>query len=404
MKPKLLLALVVHVLAVTAAALTPRSSHAQSNVPADPPGKGATGWRLTPSVRIETEYDDNVFLLSPGKRDEIETLDPGTGRFTKMESAGDLITTMKATVGTRGTGLTGRALKLNADVRYELYARNTDRSNVTLGVEAEQSLPRGRRARLRASITPSYFAKNYLVDALDRDFDGDITPDERIYATGEYREVAASFDMRFRLAKATRQRSFGALLQPSIGYYARSYETPFTGRDVNGPVAGAKLMLELNPRLGLDVGYEFASLGGTPTRQVMIIDESAFDRDFNGNGTTDDAFARAAELSDRSRTEHAVGASLGYELTKRANLSIEAEHRSRTFSSSQPFDVTNNGRSDSRNTFGAELSFKMARGVRLLIGGEIANQRINRDGDSGSTGEVTDYDRHRTRAGLSYNF
>ena len=403
MKPKLLL-VTVHVLAVTAAALTPRSSHGQSNVPASPPDKGTSGWRVTPSVRVETEYDDNVFLLSPGKRDDIETLDPGTGRFTKMESAGDLITTMKATVGTRGTGLTGRTLQLNADVRYELYARNTDRSNVTLGVEAEQSLPRGRRARLRASVTPSYFAKNYLVDAVDRDFDGDITSDERIYATGEYREVAGSFDMRFRLSKATRQRSFGALLQPSVGYYARSYDAPFTGRNVNGPVAGAKLMLELSPRAGLDVGYELASLRGTPTRQVMIIDESAFDRDFNGNGSIDDPAARAAELSDRSRTEHAITASFGYELTKRADLSIEAEHRSRTFTSSQPFDLSNNGRSDSRNTVGAELSVKVARGVRLLVGGEIANQRVNRDGDSGSTGEITDYDRHRTRAGLSYTF
>lgn len=385
----------------------PGLAHAQLAV-SEPRGSAAVekSWRATPGVRVETEYDDNVFLLSPGKRSELEVPADATptGRFAGMQSASDLITTMQAGLGAKGPGLLGRTLELTAGARYELYARNADRRNLSLRVAAEQSLPHGKRLRFRASVTPSYFAKNYLADALDRDLDGDISPDERVYASGSYDDITVGLDYRFRLAKSTKRHPFGATLQPSVGYYARTYEAPFSGRDVSGPTAGLTLAMDISPRAGLDIEYAFESLMATPTRQVMILDESAFDRDFNGNGTSDDSFARAVEMADRSRVEHAIAASFRYELSARADLELEAEHRSRSFRSAQQFDVANNGRSDSRNTIGAELSIKLARGVRLVAGGEIASQRINRENDPGSTGEIADYDKHRTRVGLSYRF
>ncbi|MGQ0714153.1 MAG: hypothetical protein ACT4PJ_10520 [Gemmatimonadaceae bacterium] len=383
-------------------------AHAQGPAPEPRTSSAADkGWRATPSIRVETEYDDNVFLLSPGRRNELdapaEDATPGD-RFASMHSPGDLITTMQAGLGIKGAGVGGRALELTADVRYELYARNADRRNVRIAFAAEQALPRGKRLRLRASVTPSYFAKNYLGDAVDRDLDGDIAPDERVYEAGTYSETAVELDYRLRLAKSTKRHPFGAALQPSVGYYARTYEAPFSGRDMSGPTAGLKLLMDVSPRAGLDVEYEFASLIATPARQVMILDESAFGRDFNGNGMSDDAFARAFEMSDRSRTEHAVAVSFRYEMSARADVELGAERRSRRFSSGQPFDVAHNGRSDARTTFGGELSIKLARGVRLVAGGEVASQRINRENDPGSTGEIADYDKHRTRVGLSYRF
>lgn len=386
---------------------TPALAHAQRPV-SEPRGSAAVekGWRATPSVRVETEFDDNVFLLSPGKRSQLEVPAdaPSSGRYAGMQSASDLITTMQAMLGAKGPGLLGRTLELSAGARYELYARNADRRNVSLRVAAEQSLPQGKRLRLSASVTPRYFAKNYLADAIDRDLDGDISPDERVYAAGRYDDVTVGLDYRFRLAKSTRSRPFGATLQPSVGYYARTYEAPFSGRDVSGPTAGLTLAMDLSKRAGLDVEYGFASLLATPARQIMILDELAFDRDFNGNGTSDDAFARAVEMADRSRVEHAIAASFRYELSARADLELEAEHRTRSFRSAQPFDVANNGRSDARNTVGAELSIKLARSVRFVAGGEMASQRINRVNDPGSTGEIADYDKRRTRAGLSFRF
>ena len=394
--------------ALALAVAAPRLAHSQSPVSSEPRTSVATkDWRATPALRVETEYDDNVFLLSPGKRDELGASgDVATmsRRFANMQSAGDLVTTMEVSVGVTGAGLRGRTLELRGDVHYELYARNPERRHLSLAFVAEQSLRRGKRVRLRGSVTPSYFAKNYLADAVDRDATGDISPDERVYEPGVYREVAAELDTRLRLSDATKEHPFGAALQPSIGYYARTYEAPFSGRDMSGPTAGLKLLMDISPRASLDIGYELASLSATLARQVMLLDESAFGRDFNGNGTSDDAIARAFEPSDRSRTEHAIAASVHYEVSKRADLEVDAEHRTRNFSSSQPFDVANNGRSDSRNTLGAELSIKLARGVRFVAGGEITSQRINRENDPGSTGEVTDYDKHRTRVGLSYRF
>lgn len=397
----------VHV-ALALGLTAPRLAHAQANVSGEPRAAAAArAWRATPAVSVASEYDDNVFLLSPGKRNDLGATDGSTTlsrRFANMQSAGDLVTTMEAGVGMTGPGLHGRKLALRGAVRYQLFARNPERQHLSLAFVADQSLGRGKRVRLRGSVTPSYFAKNYLADAVDRDANGDISPDERVYEAGVYREIAAEIDTRLRLRDASKQHPFGAALQPSIGYYARTYDAPFSGRDMSGPTAGLKLLMDVSPRASVDVGYEFASLSATPARQVMLLDESAFGRDFNGNGTSDDAVARAFELSDRSRSEHAIAASLHYEVSKRADLEVGAEHRTRNFSSSQPFDVANNGRSDSRNTFGAELGVKLARGVRLVAGGEITSQRINRENDPGSTGEVTDYDKHRTRVGLSYRF
>ena len=406
MLPRHAVGLAILQVALTLAVTAPPLAHAQSNVPTEPRA-AANDWRVTPGISVETEYDDNVFLLSPGKRNDLGAtgdVAAPSRRFANMQSAGDLVTTMEVSVGVTGAGLRGRTLELRGDVHYELYARNPERRHLSLAFVAEQSLRRGKRVRLRGSVTPSYFAKNYLADAVDRDANGDISPDERMYEPGVYREVAAELDTRLRLRDATRQHPFGAALQPSIGYYARTYEAPFSGRDMSGPTAGLKLLLDLGPRARVDLGYQLASLSATLARQVMLLDESAFGRDFNGNGSSDDAVARAFELSDRSRTEHAVAASVHYEVSKRADLEVGGEHRTRNFSSSQPFDVANNGRSDSRNTLGAELSVKLARGVRLVAGGEITSQRINRENDPGSTGEVTDYDKHRTRVGLSYRF
>ena len=367
----------------------------------------AKGWRAAPSFSVETEYDDNVFLLSPGKRDDLDAMGDVTSpsrRFDDMKSPGDLVSTMEARLDLKGPGLRGRTLELQGDVRYELYARNAERQNFSVELAAEQALRHGKQVRLRASVTPSYFAKNYLADAADSDADGSIAPDERVYEAGTYQEIEGQLDVRFRLVESTKQHPFGAAIQPSVGLYSRSYEAPFSGRDLSGPTAGVKLLMDISPRMGLDVGYGFASLSATPSRQVMILDEAAFGEDFNGNGSASDPAARAFEMADRSRTEHSIAATLRYEVGKRADLEIDADHRRRSFGSSQPFDVANNGRTDSRNTFGAELAIKVARGVRLVAGAEVRSQRLSRDNDPDSTGEIADYDKHRTRLGLSYRF
>jgi hypothetical protein len=271
-----------------------------------------------------------------------------------------------------------------------------------LGLTVAQALPRGGRVRLKGQLTPSTFFKNYLADAVDADDNGTITPDERVYAPGSYAEREASADYRIRLAKQTSTRPVGASLQAGGGYYARSYDSPFAARDLSGPTASLGLMLEFRRGVQLDLGYDFASLGATPTRAVMLLDENQFGVDFNGDGSTNDVDARAFEMVDHSRTEHGASLALKAEPSKTVDVRLEYAHRWRRFGSTQPYDVSNNGRRDARDEVGADVQVKLARSLSLAASVLLQSQSLNRANDLAGLGDVADYTRHRSSVGLRY--
>ena len=367
--------------------------------------KTGSRWHLTPALRVDVGYDDNVFLLATNKKDNVEApsaAEVTSGRYAKMESATDLMTTLSTAVALKGPGLLGKSLVLSPAVDYDLYTRNSERSNVRLGLSLQQELWADSRLRLQGRLTPSYFAKNYLADAVDRDGNGSVSDDERVYAGGEYRESELAADYRFPLAKSSRKRPFGAALQLDGGYYGRTYEAPFTGRDLKGPTAGAKLLLDFGRRISFDLAYDFASLSATPTDQVLLLDEPEFGQDFNGNGTVTDLDARALTKVDRSRREHSLGASLRLDLSKATDFALGYEHRWRRYTSEEPLDVSNSGRRDARSQVSANFRVRLAKDLRLRIGGVRSAQNLNRAGDPGSTGEIDDYTRYQGSLGLSY--
>jgi hypothetical protein len=168
----------------------------------------------------------------------------------------------------------------------------------------------------------------------------------------------------------------------------------------------ASLGLQLDFRTGveLDLDYDYASLGATPARAVMLLDENQFGVDFNGDGSTNDVDARAFEMVDHSRTEHGISLGLKAEPTKALDIRLDVAHRSRRFGSTQPYDVANNGRRDSRNEFGAGVSWKLASALRLNAAVLLQSQSLNRANDAAGLGDVADYTRHRTSVGLTYSY
>ncbi len=367
--------------------------------------KSGSRWHAVPALHIDVGYDDNVFLLATNRRDDLgapSAAEVVSGRYTNMESAQDVMTTLSTAVALKGPGLMGKSSALAPSVEYERYARNSERSNVRLGLALEQELWADSRLRVRGQLTPSYFARNYLADAVDRDVNGSVSDDERVYARGEYGERELAADYRFPLTKSRGKRPFGVAVQMAGGYYGRTYETPLRGRDLKGPTAGAKLLLDLGRRVSFDLTYDFASLSATSTDQVLLLDEPEFGQDFNGNGTTTDLDARTLTKVDRSRREHSVGASLRLGVSKAASVALGYEHRSRRYTSEELLDVSNNGRRDSRNQVSADLRVKLAKDLRLRLGGARSDQNLNRSGDPGSTGEIDDYTRYQASLGLSY--
>ena len=371
------------------------------------PAKTGHNWRVSPTLGLDTEYDDNVFLLPPSRIGDVVAPSAAavqSGRYAGMEKASDLIATLSAAFQLKGPGIAGRTLSLTPEIDYELYTQNSDRSSATLRLSLEQDLWADSRFRLQGIMTPHYFAKNYLADAVDGDGSGSITPDERVYARGEYREGELSADYRVRLAKSTKRHLFGAALQLGGGYYRRSYDAPFSGRDIHGPTAGAKVLLDLSPRISFNVEYEFASLSAAPTDQVLLLNEADFGQDFNGNGSLVDPDVRVLTPVDHSRKEHNLAGTLRFELSKTVDIELDYAHRWRRYSSDEALDVTYRGRRDARSQVGAELGFRISKALRLRLGGVRSAQRLNRAGDPGATGDVDDYTRHQGRLGLSYDF
>jgi hypothetical protein len=364
-------------------------------------------WRASTSVAVTTGYDDNVFLLADSKVDDLTSPSASartSGRYADMQSGGDLVTTFRASAGLRGSGIAGRTLQVAPEVAYDAYLRNAERRNFTLALDVDQSLPHDGELRVRGRLTPSYFAKNYLADALDSNGDGSIGASERIYAPGTYAESDVSFDYRFRVAKSTKSHPFGAAVRVGAGWYNRGYDAPFGARDLNGPTFELGLPLDLTRRLAVQARYERLQLSATPTRSVLLIDESQFNRDFNGNGRTTDQNARAFEMVDRSRTENTADIEARYEVTPRVDLRLDYEHRSRTYGSSAPYDIANNGRRDSRNQFGLELGWHVTHGVDVMAAGRLSAQTLNRENDPGAVGDVDDYRKHEVRLGLVRRF
>jgi hypothetical protein len=393
------------VLAIVTAAAAPavRAQHTESGGPAISKGR----WRVSPAVTTETEYDNNVFLLAPNKRDDVDAPsgpDVTSRRYAGMKSASDVVTTARGQLAIKGSGIGGEPLRITPSVSYEFYALNSERRNTTLQIALEQELLRGARAAFRARMTPSYFKRNYLADAVDADGSGSITPEERVYAPAVYRESELSAAYQFRLDKSTKKSPFGAKLELKGGYYSRVHEAPFAARDIGGPTAGMELSLDLTRRVALDLDYGFEALSASPTREVMLLDEAAFGRDFNGDGSTNDIDARANELADHSRREHSLGGTLRFDLPRRTTLALGYAHVRRRNTSSQAYDVSNNGRRTSRNDFGAELGIRLTRGIRLTAGAETSGQSLNRTSDVVGTVDETDYTRQRANLRLSYEF
>lgn len=401
------LSVTLPVLAQDGAPVTPSAVQSTSKAAATVPAQsGRPTWKVRRTVEIASEYDDNVFLLPDSRKPDLDPpsiASTASGRYVGMHSAGDVITTLRMLLAFRGPGISGRTLSIRPEAGIAWYAQNADRRSTALGLALEQELPHGSRLRIAASTTPNYFARNYLVDAVDANSDGTIAANERRYRQGTYSETSLDLEYRTRLDKSSKKSPFGAELELGGGWYARAYDAPFRGRDLNGPVLNAGLLLTLSRSLGLDLRYRLEALSATPSPQVMVLDETDVGQDLNGDGSSIDDNVRVMSTMDRSHTEHVAGVRGAFAIGRRGDLRLEVDRRWRTFSSGQPLDIANFGRRDSRNAGGVEFTYALARDVRLSARGELASQRLRRGGDAG-LGEIDDYTRRRFSLGVRYEF
>jgi hypothetical protein len=384
----------------------PRVGQAQAPEPA-PSARPAKTWHASGALHATERADNNVFLLSDARIAQVDTLTapaPPTTRFADMQSASDFITAVRAELGAAGPGLFGRSLSLRLGAGYDFYARNDKRRHVALRFSIAQAFPHHGRLQLRGRLTPSYFFRNFLADAIDLNADGRIESNERIYAAGTYRDSRILLGYRQELVRARHGRPFGAAVELEVGHIDRRYDAPLHYRSYNGPMVGAALALDFSRSVALELGYTHASLNSQPDSAVLVLNEPDFNHDFNGDGTATDLRVRTVQLVDFSRTEQDVNVRLRVGRADGVRLGAHYRHRWRTFPSTQPFDVYNNTRRDHRDFVGLELIVPTGPRTAFVVGGDTETQIVARSLVPNLTSAGTDYSRRRLFAGWRYHF
>lgn len=363
-------------------------------------------WHASGTVRVEEQANNNVFLLSDARKARLDTLTtpaPPATRFADMQSANDYITAVQAGLDIEGPGLLGRTLSVRSTGRYDFYALNAKRRNVTLGLSIAQAVSRHGRFQLRGSLVPSYFYRNFLADATDLNGDGVIESRERIYAAGTYRDGRLLIGYRQRLISSTKSHPFGAAVELEAGRSVVTFQPPFQDRSGQGPVVEATAAFDLTRSLGFDVAYTHVASNSTPATAMVLLNEPDFNRDFNGNGTTTDLQVRSMQMVDFSRTDQYLDVRARADIAAGVGARVHYQHRWRTFLSAQPFDVLNNSRRDRRDFVGAELSFRVGSRAHFSVGGDVETQKVSRSLVTSETGEVTAYTRNRLYAAWQYH-
>jgi len=361
------------------------------------------GWRSDVESNAAVQYDNNIFLLSPTQRASVASPSAGatvSGRYQGMESANDVIGVGNIAIRLNGPGARGRTLEITPEISYEFTSRNQLRREAAGALSIAQSLGGGRRIRLKAGSTPSHFSRNYLSDAVDADASGSITPDERIYKRGQYGEYSIGGDLRLPLGGKKRA---GSVLGAGAGYYARSYDAPFAVRDLSGPTATVSLAVGQKSPVGLELTYDLAALSAAPGRQVVLLDETVYNVDFNGNGSTTDLDARALVDIDRSHLEHQIGGALTFDAGRRVSALVGYAYRIRSFRSTLPYDEADAGRRDNRSGIRGSFRAKMAKGVYMSTGVKFLSQSTNRPLGS-ALGEEADYRNFVASVGFQATF
>lgn len=397
-------------LALIAVTVFANAARAQSRTPVPSPAPGEfghapRGWRASADVRLAETADDNVFLLPDARKGTLDSLSAAgvvSSRYRNMVSSNDYITNLRAGGEMRGPGLRGRDLTLNGDARYEFYQRNGERRNVELRAGLTQSVRRGGQLQLRAELTPRYFYRDLMADAIDQNGDGRIQSSERIYAAAVYSESEFAAGYRQRLVTPADDRGIAVRMSAELGYYSRSYQAPFATRGYHGPEATLGLGLEA-AHTQLDASYMRGGYAARPGVAVLLLNEQDFNVDFNGNGTTTDTRVRSVQTIDASRTEQELSVQLRRGLMAKLEARGGVAHRWRSYGSSQPYDVYYNTRRDHRDDAGLSLGIHLHDRLRMDIGGNAQLQKLARSIRPTTAGEVTDYTRRRLFVSWSYH-
>ncbi len=361
------------------------------------------GWKIKAGVEGRWMYDNNVFNLSAPQIEAFNLRDPAdetNGRYMDMTRAGDHIFRPVFLLKAGGPGLFGKKFDVELSFNYEIYAANSRRNNYEVAADLKQALWNRATLKISGRYMPKMFRKNYLIDGVPEPT-GVVLPENRVYGPGVYREAEGAAAYEHRLLTKKKTGAFGLTAQFGAGLLDRRYrDVLFRGRDRRVLALDAGLSMDFKRGWVMALDYTHEKADSPVVTEVLLLDESDFLVDFNGDGDLLDQDVRLEERVDRSFKADSLDGTLTAPLSARADLKLRVSRRSKSFLSQETYDGYHNRR-EKRWVLGAEFEHRWRSNLSLVIGYRYYLQRASR---LDLTGDEDDYLKHVVRAGLSFKF
>lgn len=383
---------------------------ADSRLPPPAPAE-ASQWRIGAS--FEAVYDSNVFRLSDSiakRLPEDRSGDQISGRFKDMKSVDDIVLTTELSLGRELKDADGDRFRLEPGLRYVDSTSNPERSHPEFFLDLTQDFGPTRKGKLEFEYQRDTFLRNYLADAVD--FVNNVTSSERRYEAGVFDEWSASatFDQRLWKRSGESWSGWQTLglrrldLEASLGFGRRTFDSPFANHDRDRISAGLDVAAALGSDWVVTLGYGLDLDRGDNDREVMLLDEAPFGRDFNGDTDQLDLSARAFERADRSRNQHELKASLRWDLATDWSTEVGAALVIQRYRSNEPFDLVHRGRVDRARQLDGSLDWEFASDWKLSLTGGVSKERSNRSSAPGAADEAVGYKYWFAGLGISAKF
>jgi hypothetical protein len=292
-------------------------------------------------IEAGVETSDNVFRLTDSQKTKMETNDRGdiiSGRFKDMESLSDII--IEPTIGLKlnSKSLFDGRLRLTSSVTYNYYTKNDKCSFPEGRLKLSNSIGKDGNLILEGKYLSGFFKRNYLSGVNDRNHNGNIPKDERIYSPAIYDEYEVITAYDHKLIKKKKKKISGLDIEPFIGFHNRTYNSIFSNRNQKITFGGMVATLELITRIDLEMIYQYESVVGPNRKELTLFDEVTDNIDANLDGER----KRNAPLFtniDRSAKRQTIGIKPSFNLSEDILLSLEYKRRISSYTSDNKLDI-----------------------------------------------------------------
>jgi len=310
------------------------------------------------------EYIDNVYSLTESQKTNMETNnqeDIAGGRFKNMDSISDMILEPSIGLKFKSRSPFGGKYWLTSWIRYNYYMKNDKCSFPEGKIALKHSLLEDGELSLEGNFIHGFFKKNYLSGVNDKNGNGNISRDERIYSAAVYDEYEGIIAYDHRIIKNKDKKISGLNIQPFAGYGYRRYNSTFSNRDQTITLAGLGLNLEFISRIDLEMIYQYEGVSSPNNKELILFNENDAGLDINDDAKTKSNTPLITNI-DRSSNRHTIEINPSIKLTKDCLFFAGYKKRDSKYTSDNQLDIEHYNQSAWRQQIksGIKYSFSKA--------------------------------------------